>query len=398
MGSTSSTSTTTRQQTTGNQSGTSQLHAAGNEYVMGTIPKMAWTGYENTIWPALGSVGTYQNIINYGTSGAGMGEGKPYLGSAANMLSNAAASVPGTSQQGLNYLNTGANMLGQGANWLQGTGVLGMNQLAPIAQGQFLDQNNPTLQNLLNTVQNRVSNQVGSQFAGAGRDFSGAYANAMGQGIGSALAEPLFQGYQFERSQQQAAIDAMNQLGMGVGTGMGQLGGALGGLGVDYSNVGSQTANTYGNLANAYMGLTGAYDTTALNSYNSMLAAAGLIPEMLNAPYIPAQNYANLLMPYATAFGENEWKQQSSENMNQQQRSKTSTGFSDRRLKEDIEQVGALFDGTPVYRFRFKGQKNILVGLMADDVEKRIPEAVKEGALGFKTVDFKLATDASVRK
>jgi hypothetical protein len=63
--------------------------------------------------------------------------------------------------------------------------------------------------------------------------------------------------------------------------------------------------------------------------------------------------------------------------------------MSDRRLKEDIEAVGALFDGTPVYRYRMKGQPAFQIGLMADEVT---PEAVAENAEGFKMVDYKVAT------
>lgn len=62
---------------------------------------------------------------------------------------------------------------------------------------------------------------------------------------------------------------------------------------------------------------------------------------------------------------------------------------SDRRLKEDIEAVGALFDGTPVYRYRMKGQPAFQIGLMADEVPS---EAVTENGEGFKMVDYKIAT------
>lgn len=65
---------------------------------------------------------------------------------------------------------------------------------------------------------------------------------------------------------------------------------------------------------------------------------------------------------------------------------------SDRRLKEDIEAVGALFDGTPVYRYRMKGQPAFQIGLMADEVA---PEAVAENAEGFKMVDYKVATSVA---
>lgn len=71
--------------------------------------------------------------------------------------------------------------------------------------------------------------------------------------------------------------------------------------------------------------------------------------------------------------------------------------FSDRRLKPDAELVGELFDGTPVYRYSMFGSSFTQIGLMADDVELRNPAAVGEQA-GYKTVDYKLATDASVRR
>jgi len=40
---------------------------------------------------------------------------------------------------------------------------------------------------------------------------------------------------------------------------------------------------------------------------------------------------------------------------------------SDMRLKEDICCVGTLFDGTPVYRYRYKGAPAFHIGLMAQD-------------------------------
>ena len=67
--------------------------------------------------------------------------------------------------------------------------------------------------------------------------------------------------------------------------------------------------------------------------------------------------------------------------------------FSDIRLKEDIDEVGELHDGTPVYSFRYKADplKRKQIGLMAQDVEKRRPDAVQE-VEGFKTVNYAKAT------
>jgi len=71
---------------------------------------------------------------------------------------------------------------------------------------------------------------------------------------------------------------------------------------------------------------------------------------------------------------------------------------SDRDLKEDIVQVGEMHDGTPIYSYRyFDDPENVTrIGLMAQDVEKRTPEAVKElWPGGAKVVDYSAATALS---
>lgn len=49
--------------------------------------------------------------------------------------------------------------------------------------------------------------------------------------------------------------------------------------------------------------------------------------------------------------------------------------FSDKRLKEDIKQVGKTDAGLPVYTYRFKGDTRTQMGVMAQDVEKEQPHA-----------------------
>lgn len=49
---------------------------------------------------------------------------------------------------------------------------------------------------------------------------------------------------------------------------------------------------------------------------------------------------------------------------------------SDERVKEDIEHVGELDSGDPIYLFRYKGSDDPHVGVMAQEVEKKDPEAV----------------------
>lgn len=59
---------------------------------------------------------------------------------------------------------------------------------------------------------------------------------------------------------------------------------------------------------------------------------------------------------------------------------------SDRRVKEDIEKVGEL-DDQNIYRFRYKSGGPMRLGVMAQEVEKDHPDAVKEIG-GVKHVDY----------
>ena len=69
-----------------------------------------------------------------------------------------------------------------------------------------------------------------------------------------------------------------------------------------------------------------------------------------------------------------------------------SSFFSDKRLKDDIEPIGKTYDGQEIVRYRYKGEPATRIGLVAQDVEKKHPEAVGLAG-GFKTVDYDKATD-----
>lgn len=68
--------------------------------------------------------------------------------------------------------------------------------------------------------------------------------------------------------------------------------------------------------------------------------------------------------------------------------------MSDERVKENIDEVGSLHDGTPVYNYNYIGNKTPQIGLMAQDVEKIRPDAVKEFG-GIKHVNYEKATARS---
>ncbi len=61
---------------------------------------------------------------------------------------------------------------------------------------------------------------------------------------------------------------------------------------------------------------------------------------------------------------------------------------SDRRLKTDIERVGTLPSGIPVYTFKYLGTEDVHTGVMADEVLKVIPEAVSKDEDGYLLVRY----------
>ena len=70
--------------------------------------------------------------------------------------------------------------------------------------------------------------------------------------------------------------------------------------------------------------------------------------------------------------------------------------WSDRRLKSDIRRIGQTDDGMPIYKFKYKGddKEQTHIGLMADEVEKKRPDAVGLHPNGYKYVDYDRATDS----
>lgn len=69
--------------------------------------------------------------------------------------------------------------------------------------------------------------------------------------------------------------------------------------------------------------------------------------------------------------------------------------FSDERVKDDIDPVGKTDDGQTIYRYRYKGDPTFHMGLLAQEVEKRHPEAVGEVG-GIKTVNYQAATEGAI--
>lgn len=88
-------------------------------------------------------------------------------------------------------------------------------QLSPYANGSTLDfKTNPYVTDMLKTVGDDASNRVTGLFAGAGRDFSGEHAKALGRGVTAAQLPVLASLYADQQGKQ---IDASKAL-FGGGT------------------------------------------------------------------------------------------------------------------------------------------------------------------------------------
>jgi hypothetical protein len=86
--------------------------------------------------------------------------------------------------------------------------------LSPYTQSNYTDPTQtPGMQNVLDTIRNDVSNSVNGQFAGAGRDLSGANTQALARGISQGEAQPLLAQYNQNVQNQQGAANSLYNAG-----------------------------------------------------------------------------------------------------------------------------------------------------------------------------------------
>lgn len=294
-----------------------------------------------------------------------------------------------------NGQNQNAGLIGSLAtNLLNGGGATNQTGAINNAYSQYAAQTNPLASNTnydpmqtpglaqqLQTIQSDVGNSINGQFAAAGRDMSGANQQAYGRGIAQGLAPVITAQYNQNVANQQGAASNLYNAGNTTS-------GLLSGL------------NQQG-LANQVQGVQTSNDaTTAQNSgANATLAAEAAkrgIP--VQALGLLAQIGIPIAALGSQSTGQSDTTKQDSGMAQFAQLGSGLSGignflFSDRHFKQDIEQVGILFDGTPVYRYRYLGEgQPFQIGLMADEVA---PEAVRQIGL-LDAVDYKLATDKAL--
>lgn len=347
-----------------------------------------WQAAQPALQGILGQVGT--GLGNTGLTGAETGALNTIQGNAQN----AGQYAPQIGANATELLNGG------GAN--NQTGAINQNYqnyqkaMNPLASNtNYNPYSTPGFSDAINTMTNDITNNVNGSFAAAGRDFSGANSQALGRGISQGIAPTIASQYNSNVANQQGA--AGNLYGAGN------------------TNAGLLSGLQQQSLANKQLGTTASGQ--ALDAQNN--GANATLQAEAQRRGIPVQALgllAQIGIPIAGLGGQSSGTSNTTNQMSGAQQfgmitqglgnlfgggnsggaaAGMSRFISDRRAKEDIDQVGTLFDGTPVYRYRYIGQPAFQIGLMAQDIEKVTPEAV--GMIGeFKAVDYKLATDKAL--
>jgi len=228
-----------------------------------------------------------------------------------------------------------------------------------------------------------LGQQIYGQQAGAGQNLAALGQQLYGQGLGygqaqQSLGQQLF-GQGATTSQQLAAL-GQQQFGQGITAAQQQAA-----LGAGLYGMGSQTAQGFANLGTGAQaaGLQGAQAQLAAGQAEQQTQQAGLTAlynqflQQQSYPFQVAQFLANIAEGTGALSGST---------------TTTNQVLSDKRLKENIKPIGKTFDGQNIYSYNFKGQPQTEIGLIAQEVEKRHPEAIGLAG-GYRTVNYDKATD-----
>jgi hypothetical protein len=242
----------------------------------------------------------------------------------------------------------------------------------------------------MNTMNQDITNQVGNQYAASGRDPAGAgsqpqtLARGLSQGEGQLIANQ----YNTNAANLQSANNSVFNAGNTTATGQAGLGAEQASTNISGVNAAPAAATAYSSPgATALSSANAAYQTpwTNLSSLLTPAATIGSLGGQTSgtgtSTTTPANNtLSNIIGGGSAGIG------------------MLSMLMSDKRAKTDIQPVGKLDDGQTIHRFRYKGSPTMQIGLLAQDVVKKVPDAVGKmpGGMGMLGVDYRKATDPSV--
>ena len=294
-----------------------------------------------------------------------------------------------TQTSGIENTNAAAGMAQPYFNAATGFALAGSQPVnaAPLDIGKYM---NPYLQTVLGATEAQINQQNQQAQAGqTGTAIDQGYFGGDRSGIAQAVlanqqelaAGQVYSGIASDAFQQAMAAAAQQQ---GVGLGAAQANrAALTGAGQELAGLGTGAQGAALEGAQAQLGAgqveqqTEQAGKTAL--YNQFL-------QQQSYPFQSAQFAANIAEGTGALSGSTTTTQQPGGLL-----------ASDERLKEDMQPIGKGFDGANIYRFRYKGDPTTRIGMSAQEVERKHPEAVREQG-GFKAVDYGAATEDAARR
>lgn len=362
-----------------------------------------------------GAMDAYNKTYN-GPQVAGMdpnvtgGQNEILANSAGGLVSGGARSALGG--LGSVYGNGGLSPL-QMAGGAGAQGGLGyVNQaagnLSPIASGAYLDpKNNPYFSGAMQDALDQARNSVSSQFSSSGRYGSGGMTDVMSRSLGNVATNAYANQYNQNMANM---LSANNQLG--------SLGSQASGIGATLAGIGQQGVGNLQNAGGALSALGTAQNTDAANRMGvggqRMDYEQQLIDAANQAPWAKVGNLAQIASGIG-GLGGTSWGQSYGQTQTQQpggignilgsvlggigglgniaKAGGFAALFSDERLKEDIRKVGKTDDGQNIYSYRYKAGGPKMLGLMAQEVMRKKPEAVmRDPDSGYLMVDYGKAT------
>lgn len=375
---------------------------------MGSDEKTVQTNQSSTTNPYAPTQPLLQNIL--GSLGGISTAQTPEQTAALAKLQQGANSIPDISSGATNAVQSAFGTTTQPQQGMLGSSYQDyVKSLTPDASGANLNPySTPGFGDSLSTLTNDITNSVKGQYAGSGRDPSGAgsFAGSLGRGLMQGEA-PIIQS-QFNQNKANQT-NAQNNIFQGAA-----------------STATGTTAQQMAQLQAQLSGLTGGASLPGLLTQGGT-AALGAANAGYQQPLSNISGVEGLVNPIAGLGGQSTGTGTQTTDQSKSLLSNITGGLtglaglngalgsgwlsglgsslggglsgllalSDERAKEEIEPVGETHDGQTVYSYRYIGDPTPHMGLLAQEVEKRDPGAVVELPDGLKAVNYERALGPS---
>lgn len=380
--------------------------------------------------PALeASLGGAMDAFNNTYKGAGVAEMDPLVtqgqnqaianaqgGQLGSLASGAIGNLSGIiGNGGLSQLQSqAAGSIGDATKTFSGRIDNAVSALNPYASGEYVGKADPRMEAALGNALQRATEATNRQFSAAGRYGSGAHSGTLGRATGEVAADAYLKDYYQQQSNQLNAIGqlgSLSQMGLsGVGAGMGAL-----------ADIGQAGISNTGAIASGIPELSKAQNVDANNlaqiGAQRMDYQQSLIDAANQNPWTKAANLAEIATSIGALGGTSNTqgtKKESSPigsqiaggilgglgslaNIGKAGGFSALFSLSDVNAKENIHEVGTTHDGQPIYSYRYKDGGPTQMGLMAQNVMHKRPDAVARGPQGLLMVNYDKALEGAAR-